>query len=452
MSRLRRIPFYYGWVMVGTALAINAASSTLNPVVFSFMIGPMSDELGVSKSALSWSFTLRLFAGGIVGPFLGVLLDRHGGRWIGATSGALVGVMLVLLAFVHNIWLVYLVFAISGLAGLGGPAGQLLTQVPLAKWFVVMRGRALAIATIGMAGGTMFAIPITEWLLGIVGWRGTTLIFGIAVAAVVIPVSVFLVRRSPEDMGLHPDGALPAPASAEQHALGRHAHLSTARNWTVREAMRTAVMWQLLGGQALAGAVLMGTLVYRVDFFKSLGVSSEAVALGTTLDPATVVVSAFVFGMIAERVPVRYLGAIGLFGFAASVIPMILANGGTMSVILHNVIWGMAAGGHITLNNLVWPNYFGRLHLGAIRGVVLPVGIAASGLGPPLFGYLLDSGMAPSHVWIVSFISFIVAGLSVLVARPPRWSDLEPAHATPDPTRLEADHVQTTGSTLGQAR
>ena len=446
MSLVSRVPFYYGWVMVGTALAINAVSSVMNPVVFSFMIGPMAQELGVPTSELSWSFTLRLFAGGIIGPYMGVLLDRHGARWMGVVSGALVGTMLILLAFVHNIWLVYLVFAVSGLAGLGGPAGQLLTQVPLAKWFVVNRGRALSIATIGMAGGTMFAIPITEWLLTTTGWRGTSIIFGIVVAAVVIPVSGILVRRSPEDLGLHPDGAKEAPASAAQHALGRHAHLSTARNWTVREAMRTAAMWQLLGALILAGAVLTGTLVHRGDYFKSLGATSEAVAFGTALDPLTVVFSALAFGMIADRVPVRYLGAIGLFGLAASIVPMIVSEGQAMTVVLHNVIWGAAAGGYITLNNIVWPNYFGRGNLGAIRGIVLPASIASSGLGPPIFGYLLDSGIQPAHVWYVSLASFAIAGVAVLIARPPQWTgaaDVEdPTPTSPsksiDPTAVGA--------------
>lgn len=414
-----RLPFYYGWVMVGSALAINAVSSVMNPVVFSFMIGPMSDELGVPRSALAWSFTLRLFAGGLVGPFIGVLLDRHGARWIGVIGGSLVAAMLILLSFVHDLWLVYLVFAISGLAGLGGPAGQLLTQVPLARWFVVRRGRAMAIATVGMAGGTACAIPITEALLGNLGWRGTSVVFGIVVALVVVPVSALLVRRTPEDVGLFPDGADGPPASAEEHALGRHAHLTTTESWTVRQAMRTPTMWLLLGALVLAGSVLTGTLIYRVDYFKSLGVSPEVVALGTALDPLTVVFSAFAFGMLAERIPVRFLGAIGLFGLSASIIPMIMTTGSPAAVILHNVTWGVAAGGYITLNNMVWPNYFGHLYLGAIRGVVLPASIAASGLGPPLFGYLLDSGIEPSHVWIVSAVAFAIAGFAVLLARPP---------------------------------
>lgn len=427
---MRRLPFFYGWVMVGTALAINAVSSTLNPVVFSFMIGPMSEDLGVSKSALAWSLTLRMFAGGLAGPIIGVLLDRHGGRWIGVGSGIVVGTTLILLGFAQNLWLVYLLFALSGMAGLGGPAGQLLTQVPLARWFVVKRGRALAIATMGMASGTVAAVPLTEWLLRHLEWRGTTIVFGVVVAAVVIPVSGLLVRRSPEDIGLHPDGAPRPVTPSAPAATGAPAPMATTHNWTVGEAMRTVVMWQLLLAMLLAGVTLTGTLVHRVAFFQSLGIDSEMVALGTMLDPGTVVFSAFGFGMLAERVPVRYLGAIGLLGLGASLLPMIAAQGAPITVVLHNVTWGVFAGGWITLNNLVWPNYFGRLHLGAIRGVVLPASIASSGLGPPLFGMLMDAGLPPTRLWMITAALFALAAVAVLLARPPHYTAPAPREGT----------------------
>ena len=62
MQRWLASRVYYGWVMVVAALLINASSSVMNPVVFSFLIGPMADDLGVQKSDLSWAFTLRLVA------------------------------------------------------------------------------------------------------------------------------------------------------------------------------------------------------------------------------------------------------------------------------------------------------------------------------------------------------------------------------------------------------
>ncbi|MSQ42330.1 MAG: MFS transporter, partial [Dehalococcoidia bacterium] len=326
------------------------------------------------------------------------------------------------------LWLIDAMFAVSGMAGLGGPAGQLLTQVPLAKWFVARRGRALAIATTGMAMGTVAAVPLTQWLVESIGWRGTTVVYGCLVAGVVVPVSLLLVRRAPEDLGLHPDGAAGPPARSVLEQPTRRALLTTDADWTVREALRTPALWLLLGALALAGASLTGTLVYRVGFWRDTGMSPGLVGLGTALDPLTVVFSAFAFGLVADRVPIRYLGCAGLVGLAASMLPMVLSAGQPSTIILHNVTWGMAAGGYITLNNLVWPNYFGRRFLGAIRGVVLPVSIAAAGIGTPLYGYLLDAGLEPTRLWMISAAAFLLAAGLVFAARPPRAA--LPARAT----------------------
>lgn len=419
---------YYGWVMVGTALAINVAVSPLNAVVFSFLIGPIADDLGVPKSALAWSLTLRLFAAGFTGPWMGPRIDRYGARWLGAACGAIGGTSLLFLSQAHSLWVVLALFTYSGIAGFGGPAGQLLTQVPLAKWFVAQRGRAMAIATTGMALGTVFAIPITQWLVVALGWRLTTIIFGLVVAGIVVPVSILFVRRSPEDLGLHPDGAITPPTAAEAGAM-RGARHATMENWTVAQAMRTPAMWLLLVSTALAGAALTGTLVYRVAFWQSLGMAPTLVGLGTALDPLCVVFSALAFGLVADRVAVRYLGFVGLIGFGASVLPMIVSNGEPWTILAHGALWGIAAGGYITLNNMVWPNYYGREFIGAIRGIVLPVSVVASGAGAPIIGYLLEA-LPAQTVWGISTGAFWVAAVLVLLAKPPRMHPTEERAST----------------------
>jgi MFS family permease len=100
---------------------------------------------------------------------------------------------------------------------------------------------------------------------------------------------------------------------------------------------------------------------------------------------------------------------------------MIISHGETWTILAHGALWGIAAGGYITLNNMVWPNYYGREFLGAIRGIVLPVSVIASGAGAPIVGYLLDA-FPPQTVWAISTGTFWVAAVLVLLARPPRLS------------------------------
>ncbi len=130
-----------------------------------------------------------------------------------------------------------------------------------------------------MALGTVFMIPLTQWLIEAVGWRSTTMTMGTFVTGVVVPVSILFMRRAPEDMGLFPDGAATRPS--ETAAINpRMDRLTTTQDWTVQHALRTPALWLMLMAMTLAGASLMGTLVYRVDFWQSTGMPPALVGGG----------------------------------------------------------------------------------------------------------------------------------------------------------------------------
>lgn len=409
---------YYGWVIVGVALLMNMAASPANAVVFYFFIGPMGDDLGWSRSSLSWALTFRMIAGGLTAPLLGSLVDRIGARWLGTLAGLVTGISIIGLAFVHHLWMLYALFAISGAGGFGGPGGALLTIVPVAKWFQAKRGRAVAIASVGMPFGTVIFIPVAQRLISAYGWRTAWVICGVVICAIVLPVCGLFMRREPEDLGLTPDGGTGAPDLVQTKKP--RTVFATEENWSGKQVLRSPTMWLILVAVALGGMVLQGTLVYRVSFWRSVGMSPGLVVFGTTLDPFTVVFSGLAFGLVSERIAVRYLGLIGGVGFGIAMLPMLFATSHAYSIIAHGVIWGSAAGAYITANNLIWPNYFGRKNLGTIQGIVFPVTVIASGLGAPLFGYLLDSGMNPRMLWAGTFLVFAMVGIMLLMAKRPR--------------------------------
>jgi len=238
------------------------------------------------------------------------------------------------------------------------------------------------------------------------------------VMAVVVPLCVLFVRRAPEDLGLPVDG-VPGGATVSAAASARSARLATTVDWTSGQAIRTPAFWMILGGLAVSGLALNGTLVHRVAFWGDEGMSPALVALGIAMDPFTVIFSALAFGAIAERVKMSHLGLVGGGGWALSMLPMIFATSHAGSILGHSIAWGLAAGAYITVSNLIWPNYFGTKHLGKIRGISFPVAIGASGLGAPLFGYLLDAGLGSRVIWTVSAALFALAGLLLFLARPP---------------------------------
>ncbi|MBF8299372.1 MAG: transporter, partial [Dehalococcoidia bacterium] len=167
------------------------------------------------------------------------------------------------------------------------------------------------------------------------------------------------------------------------------------------------------------GVALSGTLVYRVSYWRDIGLSPAVVALGTALDPLTVVFSVLAFGFLAQRMSLRIMGLIGGIGLALSMLPMVFPSNGVFSILAHNVIWGLAAGAYVTVNNLIWPNYYGVKFLGTIRGLILPVIVASNAFSAPLYGYVLENVLSPSEVWAISGGLFAAAGGLLFMARPP---------------------------------
>ena len=424
MQKLPTVPIpipsrlYYGWVIVATALVINVSTSPLGPLVFSFFIAPMREEMGWSLGAISLGLTFRMIASGVTSPLIGMIIDRFGPRYLGLLAGLVAGGCLIALFFARDLWLFYLLFALSGSVGLGGgPGGNLITLVPVAKWFIVKRGRAMAIATTGMAIGTVMAIPSIQWMIQAIGWREAWVILGAFVALIIVPLSLLFLRGAPSDLGLQPDGfhdlQIESVSAQTQSAIGE-------TDWTAREALRQPVSWLILSVLALVGFTLTGTLVHKIGYWELTGMSPTLIAFGTALDPFTVIFAVLFFGFIGERMKIRYLGLLGGLGFSLSMVPMMLSSGQTYTIIAHSMIWAFAAGAYVTANNLIWPNYFGPRFLGTIRGIVLPIQVAATGMGAPIYGLILDAGLAPTTLWMISSGAFATAGFLLSQAKPPK--------------------------------
>ena len=131
----------------------------------------------------------------------------------------------------------------------------------------------------------------------------------------------------------------------------------------------------------------------------------------------------------------RYLGFIGGAGVGVAMLFMAFATDALWMLLAYNIAWGLAIGAYITVNNIIWPNYYGTRFLGTIRGIVFPVSVATAAVSAPFYALLLDVAPDERYVWGVTSAAFVMAGLLLLVARPPKLEvvDLTPAAARPSP-------------------
>lgn len=414
---------YYGWAIVGVSWLANMVTSPMNPVVFSIFIDPMRNDLNVGLSALAWAVTIRQVSGGVVSPWVGRMVDKYGARWVGFFGGLLAGGTLISLYFIDNIWMMYAIYGLSGLGGFGSFGANLLTTVPAANWFIRKRGRATSITGTGVGLGTAIGVPVAQLLIHTVGWRWAWVIFGLVIWAAVLPTYAFLMRRRPEDLGLHPDGVSTEEAPSSGAGLGAQVKATQAPlevNWTLGQALRTPVLWFILVALTTYTFSTQGVLFLRVPFWNQKGASPEALAFGVASDPLTVFFAMLFFGFLAERIAVRYVAVIGGIWRGISMIPLLLGGGSASYIFAHNITWGVGSGGMAAAQNLVFPMYYGRNAQGAIRGFAAPLMIAAGALGAPVMGYMLDAGIGIGFVWQLCLWMMLLSGVVFVLLKPPK--------------------------------
>ncbi len=237
---------------------------------------------------------------------------------IGAGAGLLVGGVLIGFALTSNLWVIYALFVLSGLTGFGTLGANLLTIVPVTNWFIARRGRAVSIASTGTMLGTASMTLAAAFLIDSVGWRETWVIFGTAIILTIVPSYLLLMRRRPEDMGLLPDGAA-APTPRTDGVVVNAPPVET--NWTLRQAMKTCVLWAVIVALAITQFATGPILLYRVAFWQDMGIAPGMIALGIAADSFTVTFSMMAFGLLAERVVVRWMGVTAHSGGASPSYP-----------------------------------------------------------------------------------------------------------------------------------
>ena len=214
--------FFYGWIIVAVMAASGAVSMAMGSLNFGLFIKPMGDDLGIGRASFGWAQTARQSASSLTSPVIGWLIDRFGSRVMLPVATLATGAAMVGLAYMSLPWHLIALFAVMGLVGMSGP-GALVTSVPVLKWFVRDRGRAIAFTSLGIPIGAVLFIPLTQFLINGVGWQTAWVVLAIIGVAVIVPLSAIFVRRQPEDMGLVPDGGHSPRATHVEGEEGRAA-------------------------------------------------------------------------------------------------------------------------------------------------------------------------------------------------------------------------------------
>ena len=414
-SQTNRPRIFHGWYIVGIAVTSSMLLSGFQTYAFSFFFKPMSEELDISRSALSAVFLIRAVIMGFLALPIGMAVDRYGPRAL-VTIGILIGGFATMgMAWVGSLLSFYLVFGVIRALSLTLSGAEVTTTV-VAKWFIHYRARALAISAIGVPMAGVFLAPLAALLINLYGWRNSFIIFGTATLVILVVPAWLKMRRMPEDLGLFPDGR--TPDEVEARAVASGATVIPERNWTMGEAVRTPALWLITISLNLTIFMTTSITLHQVPYMSDKGFSATIAASAVILMTFMAVLAKFFWGYMAERYPFRYcifasqlFDAVGItLLLTASTNFGILAYAFTMGIGRSEGLWNAHA----------YSTYFGRRFLGSTRGIVAPIRIVASGGGPLVTGLFFDANGDYVTIFRIFIGVTLLGAVCSLLATPPK--------------------------------
>ena len=432
----RRLPFYYGWVVLGTAGSSMFVRNAAGSLTFAVFVPLIAEDTGWSRALIGGAAAVGGLLATGASPPVGWALDRYGARVV-----LVLGLVIIGLSTMAMAWLsVHIAIFYAALA-----VGRIMFSSPLnvgpatvvGRWFVRQRGRATGLLFLSHSGG-MVAFPlVATWVSVVWGWETAWIVLGLMVYAIALGPAALLIAQRPEDVGLLPDGDDPDEAddTTQSPTAAEVQPTEGGIEWTTREALRTPALWVLALGTGFLFLLQSGTNTYQADLLRSKGIDLALSQLSIVVNAAGTGIGSLLWGRVLEQVRVSYTYAIvalvmavacGLFVIADTVWLTYFAAG----------LFGVAVAGILVVPPVAYANFFGRQSLGTIRGVTEPftslgqaIGAVASGL---VYHFAGDYGIA----FIIYAALGALTAAALLLAKPPR----HPTTVADVPARKHGDN------------
>ena len=414
----RSLPFYYGWVILLVSAVTSYSSRPVMAVAtLSIFLVPMTTDLGLSRGLFSSAVSLGGICAVAVSPVVGWWIDRRGAGIMVAAGGALVGFCAIGLAYVTQSW-AFLLLYLVGRMSFASPL-ELGTSTAVSNWFIRRRPAALGLLN-GSQGTGLALMPFVAHLIIVAwDWRVAWMSLGLYTLAVAVLPALLLMRRRPEDMGLEPD--LYPPREGGPSGGGTHSDdpaPGVEYSFTLAQAVVTRAFWLMAVFSAAGYMVQAGVSLHQASHYLNQGMSGFAAALTVSVFAFSQVPGGLCWSALARRVPLRYLLALSGFTVAAGAVGA-AASSTLLQGTAAAAALGAGVGGLHVLLRLAWADYYGRRHLGSIRGVALPVQIGGQALGPIVAGFMFDATDSYRVAFVVFASAVSLAALLVSIAAPP---------------------------------
>jgi MFS family permease len=400
-DRMRGQKIFYGWWVVGAFSVTTFMSTGVRHAVGPFL-KPIVADLNLDRASFSAVIALSLFLYGVFMPLAGMALDRFSVRVVTSAGTLLLVASLVLTALVRNFWEFAAVYGVLVPLGLAG-TGPVIASGVVARWFSKRRGTALSVLGSASMTGMSLLVPAVTWLVLTTGWRVTYVVIAGLILAVSLPLCLWIMRDSPESVGLHADGAAPVPGTA-----------ATVERVTTGEALRTLAFWQLAGSFFTCGFSMSLLSAHGIPMLTDHGYTPMVASWALGVLGGSSIGFTVMLGALSDRFGRRpvlaaiYAGRIFIF----TGLFLIRDNPGALMVIA--ALGGITLAGTGSMTSALTADIWGRFSVSSVFGLIFLVHQTGAALGSWLGGALFEAYGGYGAAYVLACGLLMVAAVVAL--------------------------------------
>jgi MFS family permease len=384
---------------------------------FSIFFVAFLKEFGWSRSVAAGAFSLFVIVHGIVGPFVGMMLDRFGPRRTFLLGSLFLGTGLALCSLTRSWWQIYLFFGVVTGVGVGA-TGWIPNATIIQQWFKEKRGLAMGIASSGIGIGIFVCVPSLQLLINLLGWRKTYLTMAFLIPLIIMTMVTLFLKRPPPITQPNPAEKETSPPPAKDPCILDEAWAS--RSWTVRQAAATKQFWLLSLSFFLASFITQSILSHNVVFFVDQGLDALLASTFVGFIGMVSVVGKIVWGALSDRIGREVTWTIGISSLICGMVLLITFTRVPSPYIpyLFTVFFGIGYAAMSALPPLITADFFEGRTYGGIFGTLNLLTGAGGACGAWFAGFLFDQVKSYVPHFIITLPCAIIVCLNVWRAAP----------------------------------
>jgi MFS family permease len=393
-SKLARLPFYYGWIMLVLAALAMVGTLPGRTQGLGLITEALLTDLKLDRVTFAQMNLWATLLGALFCLGFGRLQDQLGSRVVLTTLALSLGGVVLAMSTTTTVTMLLVLLTLT--RGLGQSALSITSLTMMGQWFDRRLNRAMAIYSVVLSMGFMTAFPLVGYVVKEHGWRPAWAGIGWALVLGLAPLAWLLARRSPAAIGVELEQP-PAVKSVQGGA-----------DFTWQEALRSPAFWVFALASAAYNLVASGIGLFNESILAERGFEAGIYHRSLVITALTSLVGNFLGGWLAEKWSMQKLLtlAMALLAGALLSLPWLRA---VWQVDIFAVVMGVAGGFVIVIFFSFWARTYGRAQLGRIQGAAQMLTVLASALGPLL--------LAKCHAWTGSYASvfYVVAAVVMLL-------------------------------------